>query len=166
MVFDDVKLQWEGHLAWHPDSSLSPSNFKIFLGDCERPSKDTAEVRVREHGGRQPHFIKVNVAALKSLPAGKHEVVISITALDQARVDVDGPPCRYNLLVIEGAKQWWASPHQNAANDVPSWADLRAYFPQEWTNGMPFCPASGTYTIGRVGEHAKCSVGGEGHTLQ
>lgn len=164
MVFDDVKLQWEGPLAWHPDPSLSASNFKIFLGDCERPSKDTAEVLVIEHGGRKPPSIKVNVAALKALPAGRHEVVISITALDQALVVVDGSPCSYNLLVIEAAKHWWAS--GKASKDAPSWADLRAGFPQEWTNGLPFCQAGGTYTIGRVGDPAKCSVGGEGHTLQ
>jgi hypothetical protein len=164
MVFDEVKLQYETSLAWVSDASLSPSNFMTILGDCERPSKDTAEVRFVEHKGGQPHSIKVNVAALKALPAGKHEVVICITASDQARVVVDGPPCRYNLLVIESAKQMWA--WGRSSKDEPCWADLRAGFPQDWTNGMPFCPAGGTYTIGRVGDPAKCSVGGEGHTLQ
>lgn len=164
MTFDNVKLQYESSLAPVSDASLSPSKFMTILGGCERPSKDTAEVRFVERKGGQPHSIKVNVAALKALPRGKHEVVICITALDQARVDVDGPPCRYNLLVIEVTKQIWA--WGKSSNDEPSWADLRGGFPQDWTNGMPFCPAGGTYTIGRVGEDAKCSIGGEGHTLK
>jgi hypothetical protein len=134
------------------------------LGDCERPSRDTAEVSFVERKSGQPHSVKVNVAALKALPGGKHEVVICITSLDQARVAVDGPSCRYNLLVIEATKQIWA--WGKSSNAEPSWADLRAGFPKNWTNGMPFCPDGGTYTIGRGGEDAKCSVGGEGHTLK
>ncbi len=164
MPFDDVKLQYESHLASVSGASLLPSNFMTILGDCERPSRDTAEVRFVEHQGREPHSIKVNVAALKALPGGKHEVVICITALDRARVVVDGPPCCYNLLVIEATKQMWA--WGTSSKDEPSWADLRAGFPQDWTNGVPFCPAGGTYTIGRVGEDAKCFIGGEGHTLK
>jgi hypothetical protein len=161
MVFDDVKLQYGSHLAWVSDPSLSPSNFMTILGDCERPSKDTAEVRFVEHSSRQPHSVTVSVVPLKTLRA-KHEVVIRITALGQARLDVDGPPCRYNLLVIEASRQIWTWGKTNA---TPSWADLRDRFPQSWTNGMPSCPAGGTYTIGRPGDPAKCSIGGEAHTL-
>ena len=146
------------------DPTLSPSGFMTILGDCERPSTVSAEVRFVEHKSRQPHSIKVNVAALKALPGGKHEVVISITALDQARVEVDGPPCHYHLLVIEAAKQMWTS--GKSSNVEASWVDLRPYFPQDWTNGMPFCSSGGTYTIGKAGDPAKCSIGGEGHTLR
>lgn len=162
MVFDDVKLQYESHLTWVSDPSLSPSQFMTILGGCDRPSKDSAEVRFVERGSGQPHSIKVNVAALKTL-RGKHEVVICITALDQARLAVDGPPCRYNLLVIEASRQIWA---WGKSNNTPFWADLRAYFPQDWTNGMPYCPAGGTYSLGRLEDPAKCSIGGDGHTLQ
>jgi hypothetical protein len=55
-----------------------------------KTSHDTAEVHIIVHKGEQPHIIKLNVEALKSLPPGKHDVVFSVTALDQARVFVDG----------------------------------------------------------------------------
>ncbi|HEX5218146.1 MAG TPA: hypothetical protein VFZ59_01145 [Verrucomicrobiae bacterium] len=163
-VLDEVKLLYGSNLASVSDPILSPSNFMTLLGGCERPSTDTAEVSFVEHQSRQPHTVKVNMAPLKALPGGKHQVVINITALDQARIEVDGPPCHYNLLVIESAKQMWAWGKSSKAE--PSWADLRAYFPQDWANGMPSCPVGGTYSIGGIGEPAKCSAGGKGHSLQ
>jgi hypothetical protein len=95
MALYSVSLQWEtvASARRDPDLSLpdlSPSIAKTLLWDCSPPLKDTAEVRIIERQGGQRHTIKVDVAALKALPAGKHEVVISITALDQARVIVDG----------------------------------------------------------------------------
>lgn len=165
MVFDEVKVQWGNHLACRSDASLSPSQFTTILWGDESPSRDTAELIITQHKGEQPHSITVAVTALKALPAGKHEVVFSISALDSARVDVDGPPCHYNLLVIEATRQKWELLHPGTPNDLPSWANLRADFPHDWTTGMPVCPAGGAYTIGRVGEDAKCSIGGEGHKL-
>jgi HEAT repeat protein len=164
-VLEDVKLLWGTKLVWGK-GPLLPSGAKVVLWDCERPSRDTAAVLVAEHKDGQPHSLEVNLAALKALPAGKHEVVFVVTAQDQARLEVDGPPCRYNLLVLEAAKQRWASPELAASNAVPSWAELRLDFPSDWTNGLPVCPNGGIYTLGRIGESAKCSVGGEGHTLQ
>lgn len=166
MTLDNVKLQYGSHLAWRENPTLAPSNSQPILWDCERPTTGTAEVQFVERNTRQPHSAKVNIAALKSLPGGKHEIVFTLTALDQARLDVDGPPCRYNLLVIEAAKQLWASPYRGVTNPSPSWTDLRPYFPQTWTNGTPSCTAAGTYTIGRIGDYATCSVGGQAHTLQ
>jgi hypothetical protein len=164
LSFDEVKLQWGTHLAWVSGSTLSPSNFMTILGDCERPPSDTAEVHFVEQNGRRPHSIKLNVSALKAFPIGKHEVVISITGVDQGRLDIDGPPCRYNLLVIEATKQIWA--WGKPSNSTPSWSDLRSRFPQSWTNGMPVCPSGGVYTISKVGEPPICSLGGLGHQLQ
>jgi hypothetical protein len=68
-------------------------------------------------------------------------------------------PCVNNLRVISAAKQQWAFEHNKTAQDTPTWEDLRPYFPAEWTNGRPICPDGGTYTIGRVGEPPKCSLG-------
>lgn len=166
MSFDEVKLYWENLIASRSDDSLFPSNFTTILWGCDRSPKETAELRFVEHKSRQPHSITVSVAPVsKTLSTGKHEVVVCITALDQAHVVVDGPPCCYNLLVTEAAKQKWEMLHNKSRNDVPSWVDLRADFPQDWRDGMPVCPAGGTYTIGRLGEDTKCSVSGEGHTL-
>ena len=90
--FDVVVIHWETVDASWSDPSLSPSSSKLILGDCEPPSADTAELRITAHNGEQPHSIKLKVAALKTLPAGKHEVVFSVTALDKAQIFVDGQP--------------------------------------------------------------------------
>jgi hypothetical protein len=75
-------------------------------------------------------------------------------------------PCHENLVLIDLAKRNWASDESKTSNDTPTWDDLRFYFPNwvtngnYWTNGRPVCPDGGTYTIGRVGELPRCSVGG------
>ena len=77
------------------------------------------------------------------------------------------PRCHDNLRRIELAKFNWAGNEAKTTNDTPTWDDLRLYFPDSWSNGIPVCPAGGTYTIGRVGEQPRCSVGGGyDHSLQ
>jgi hypothetical protein len=79
------------------------------------------------------------------------------------------PPCHENLVLIDLSKRMWASEGNKTTNDTPTWDDLRPYFPDwltnnvnsmHWTNGRPVCPAGGIYTIGRVGEAPRCSIGG------
>ena len=77
------------------------------------------------------------------------------------------PPCHDILIQISLAKSEWADENNKTTNDTPTWNDLRSYFsptltnnPRLWTNGGPFCPSGGTYTIGRVDESPKCSIGG------
>ena len=54
-----------------------------------------------------------------------------------------------------------------ATNDAPTWDDLRPYFPYTWSNSIPVCPDGGVYTIGRLGENPKCSIGKEySHSFQ
>ncbi len=68
--------------------------------------------------------------------------------------------CVNNLRQLDGAKQQWELENRRATNDPPpAVAELRAYLRQAL-----ICPQGGTYTIGRVGESPKCSVGGS-HTL-
>ena len=70
------------------------------------------------------------------------------------------PQCHFNLMQLELCKHDWASEKHKTDNDTPTWEDLREYFPEMgWTN-IPVCPRGGTYTIGRVGEKPKCSIGG------
>src|SRR5437762_12456079 len=84
------------------------------------------------------------------------------------------PPCHDILIEISLSKFDWAANNGKTTNDTPTWNDLRPYFspnfttnPRRWTNGQPFCPSGGIYTIGRVGESPKCSIGGGyRHSLQ
>jgi hypothetical protein len=77
--------------------------------------------------------------------------------------------CVDNLQRIKIAKEQWELEHGKTTNDVPTWEDLRPYFPKDmpngrdWTNGRPICPGGGTYTIGRIGELPRCTI--RYHTL-
>jgi hypothetical protein len=77
--------------------------------------------------------------------------------------------CIVRLRVINDAKEQWALANHKSTNDIPTWDDVRSYLPEHWdymTNGIPFCPAGGHYTLGRVGGPVTCSIGGPGHTFQ
>ena len=77
--------------------------------------------------------------------------------------------CMNNLRQIEAAKDQWALEHGKTTNDIPTWDDLRPYFPKDipsskdWRDGQPICPERGSYTIGRVGQLPKCTI--RYHTL-
>jgi hypothetical protein len=80
-----------------------------------------------------------------------------------------GGACGVALLCVSGAKQQWALECHKSTNDVPTWNDLRPYLPgvwsNHWANGIPVCPAGGVYTLGRVGDPPRCSIGGIGHSV-
>ena len=79
--------------------------------------------------------------------------------------------CGENLKVLQEAKIRWMREKLKTPNDTPTWADVKdtlANFPDRvgWSNGMPICPKGGVYTLGRVGEPPRCSVGGSGHRIR
>lgn len=92
-------------------------------------------------------------------------LAVAIPLFFPARVITTSYPCVNNLRIIEESKEQWALDKYKTTNDVPSWDDLRPYFPNGWTNGRPVCPEGGTYTLGRVGVPPTCSIGGPGHSL-
>jgi hypothetical protein len=71
--------------------------------------------------------------------------------------------CVVNLQYIDECKKKWDD--DGKTNITPTWDDLRPFFPPMWSNRIPTCPSGGTYTIGRVGEPPKCSIGGPGHAV-
>ena len=73
--------------------------------------------------------------------------------------------CKDNLRRIQLFKIEWADDEEKTTNDVPGWNDLRDYFLETWSNGIPICPAGGTYKFNRVREAPTCSIGGPGHSL-
>ncbi len=62
--------------------------------------------------------------------------------------------CASNLRQLDGAKQMWAQEFHKTPDDTPTWDDLRHYFKDMFLK----CPNGGTYTIGRVGDLARCSI--------
>jgi hypothetical protein len=76
------------------------------------------------------------------------------------------PACQINLENIAICKQHWEDDQTNKnTKAVPTWEDLRPYFPSQWSNNIPVCPAGGTCIIGRVSENPICSIGGYDHSL-
>ena len=79
--------------------------------------------------------------------------------------------CKLNLRLIDIHKDHWANDEGKTSNDTPTWDDLRSYFGgwetngMNWANGRPVCRGGGTYTIGRIGELPKCSIGGYDHSI-
>jgi hypothetical protein len=93
-------------------------------------------------------------------------------AFSRARRSSKIPPCHELLVLIDLAKHDWADNESKTTNDAPTWDDLRPYFPDwatnkliHWTNGRPVCPEGGVYTIGRVGELPRCTIGGYTHAV-
>jgi hypothetical protein len=62
--------------------------------------------------------------------------------------------CASNLRMLDATKAQWAQAMGKGSNDVPTMDDLAPYF----RHGPPNCPAGGAYTLGAVGEPAKCSI--------
>jgi hypothetical protein len=79
--------------------------------------------------------------------------------------------CLNNLCFIDVAKQQWGLAHTNNANrnSALSPQDLFPYLPyanpSDGLREVFTCPDGGVYTIGRVGEKPRCSLGGPDHTL-
>ncbi|HTL54219.1 MAG TPA: hypothetical protein VL361_01015 [Candidatus Limnocylindrales bacterium] len=63
--------------------------------------------------------------------------------------------CVNNLRQLDGAKQVWALEHHKTTNYCPSLNDLNGYVRRPL-----ICPRGGTYSLGRVDELPKCSIGG------
>lgn len=69
--------------------------------------------------------------------------------------------CQANLKQIDGAKASWAQEHNKTTNDTPAWSDLVGK--DRYLISQPACSKGGIYSLGRVGEGARCTV--SGHTL-
>ena len=74
--------------------------------------------------------------------------------------------CVLDLRNIQVCKELWADNYSKTSNDIPTWDDLRFFFPVAWSNSIPVCPAGGSYKINRVGEQPTCSIGGPEHSSQ
>src|ERR1043166_1125811 len=74
--------------------------------------------------------------------------------------------CVVNLQHIRSFKELWEQDNDKSSNNVPTWDDLRPYFPTAWSNRIPVCPSGGTDSLGHVGQDPTCSIGGKGHSIR
>jgi hypothetical protein len=67
--------------------------------------------------------------------------------------------CLMNLSAIESAKQVWAEENHKSTNDAPPTFSELTFLAR-----IPECPCGGRYTLGSVGQPAKCSLTEAEHT--
>ena len=73
------------------------------------------------------------------------------------------PQCVENLKMIQVAKIRWMNDNNKTLDDTPTWDDIKPLLGGK--NDLPICPKGGTYTLGKVGEFPKCSIGGPEHSI-
>lgn len=93
-------------------------------------------------------------------------VVIAVFAISvvpsfiRARNTPASSACINNLRQLDGAKQQWQVENHKTTNDTPTIKDLAPYLSRTLV-----CPQGGTYSLERVGQPPRCSLGGPSHTL-
>jgi DNA repair exonuclease SbcCD ATPase subunit len=80
------------------------------------------------------------------------------TAAGQSQATLQRNACINQLRQLDGAKQQWALEKMKTAEAVPTPQEISPYL-----NGLPKCPAGGTYAINAVGQLPTCTL--PGHAL-
>ena len=86
---------------------------------------------------------------------------IAIPYYVRARADSQQSACINNLRQIDGAINEWAlETGQSTGAAVGSVTTVSVYIKLNSNNSVPSCPASGTYTVGNVGDapQVSCSL--------
>jgi hypothetical protein len=146
----------------------------LWLGDSDLQSQPTFTTESRHlcwfH--RQPYCLGVMKKGSEKLVVVTVVMVslviigaIVLPAFIRARTTSSQNACINNLRMIDGAKQQWALELNKAPNDMPSWSDIQPYMGRGSQGVIPKCPQGGTYILGRVGEHPRCSIGPPNHVL-
>src|SRR5678815_1449419 len=81
-------------------------------------------------------------------------LAIATPAFISARNGAKAKACQGNLCQILSAKERWAMDNNKSPDDVPTQGELTPYY----TQSVPICPSSGTYTLGTLKEIPTCSV--------
>jgi hypothetical protein len=90
-------------------------------------------------------------------------VAIIVPNLLPPRVVNSRNACVADLEYLQRMKKEWAARVNAPGDAIPTMGDL---FGTNWTEYVPRCPAGGTYTIGKVSENPRCSIGPPAHVLR
>jgi hypothetical protein len=75
--------------------------------------------------------------------------------------------CSHMILLLDSAKSQWAMKNRKTTNDPPpTLEDLHPFIGQGPNGDLPKCPCGGTYILGRLDEHARCSLPPQEHTWE
>src|ERR1051326_8923181 len=83
-------------------------------------------------------------------------LAVALKGFIRARDTPSATSCINGLRQLDGAKQQWALENSKTSNDIPEWDAITPYLKNPVS-----CPDVGAYTLGRVGELPKCSIGGD-----
>jgi hypothetical protein len=67
--------------------------------------------------------------------------------------------CINNLRQFDSAKEQWKLENGKDNGAVVTKADITPYIKLDSNGNLPKCPGGGTYSLGRIGEDTKCSIG-------
>jgi hypothetical protein len=90
---DWLEIQWDGPDV--PGGIMSPGNEKM-ADDVQPPKSDVATISFVEKASRKPHTIKLDVSRIKALRSGKHDVVLAVTSLNEAKLFINAQPWQSN----------------------------------------------------------------------
>lgn len=82
----------------------------------------------------------------------------------QDRLAVSTSQCVKNLLLISSAKANWALELKKTNGAAVSWREVLPFVEPESKDQLQHCPDGGEYSLGKIGEQPRCSIGGT-HTL-
>lgn len=121
-----------------------------------------AHSRIKRSGGT----LEGHGLALGGLITGYVVIALSVVAIPmmaaiaipnfvKARSTAQRNACINNLRQIDAAKEQWSLEEKKDAGAIPTEADLKSYFGED---GLPMCPAKGSYTLKPLGELPVCSI--------
>ena len=94
------------------------------------------------------------------LASGCFALLFGMRLVMRAHLEASAYSCFAARSAIDGLKEVWSLQFHKSSDDVPTWADLAKVNggrPLDWR-----CPHGGVYSLGRLGEHVRCSVDGAG----
>lgn len=87
-------------------------------------------------------------------------VAIAVPGFIKARSQARRNACQENLQKIDHAKTRWAMDEIQGETATPDWSDLVGPNRDGYLGSTPYCPGSGTYTIGMVRDLPTCDFAG------
>ncbi len=106
---------------------------------------------------KKSHGRKIIVWLAASFLMGYVSLIV-IPYFVRARYESSANACINNLRQIDAAKQQW-SLENGKTQGIVTENEIKPYIRLDSHGNLPKCPAGGTYSIGRIGEDPKCSIG-------
>jgi len=131
------------------------------LGDDKKQLSQQAQAaQVKaEQAQAQVQVVQSQAQQAAQALAAQQQALAARAVVAQNSAQTQANTCINNLRMLDGAKQQWALENKKDVNAIPTAADIALYL----KNGIPKCPAGGTYTLSSVGAVPVCNI--PGHVL-